>query len=94
MGITTLDGDRNWVSQLDNYKRADGHDIFKFIRHGPCETCVGEGRGAKCPHFERAPWKSKVIYVLCKCSFRVLFARVHIIANNESHTSTRIASHF
>jgi hypothetical protein len=65
MGITTLDGERNWVTQLDKYKRKTGKDIFKFIRHGPCDACVDAGVGPKCPHYERAPWKSKVSFYPC-----------------------------
>lgn len=33
--------------------------MFHVIRHGPCQACTDEGIGDKCPHFERAPWKSK-----------------------------------
>lgn len=57
--ITTLDGEQNWVTQLENYKRPDGKPIFQFVRHGPCNACIDSGVGAECPHYERAPWKSK-----------------------------------
>lgn len=59
MGITTLNGEQNWVSQLYRLKRKDNRVIFKFIRHGPCDACMEEGRGPQCPHYERMPWKSK-----------------------------------
>lgn len=60
VGITTLDGKENWVSRLEDIKRpSDGSSVFKFTKHGPCQTCVDQGIGADCPHYERAPWKSK-----------------------------------
>lgn len=59
MMITTLDGEQNWVTMLDNLKRKDGKPVFHFVRHGPCNACIDAGIGNKCTHYEKAPWKSK-----------------------------------
>ena len=47
------------MTQLDVVKRKDGKCVFNFVRHGPCNACIDNGVGAECPHYERAPWKSK-----------------------------------
>jgi hypothetical protein len=44
---------------LGDLKRKDGKPLFHVVRHGPCQDCIDKGIGADCPHFERAPWKSK-----------------------------------
>lgn len=59
IGITTLDGKENWVSRLEDIKRPDDKPVFHFVKHGPCNKCMENGTSADCPHYERAPWKSK-----------------------------------
>lgn len=47
------------MSRLSELKDKDGNDVFFVVRHGPCQKCIDKGIGVDCPHFERAPWKSK-----------------------------------
>ncbi len=59
MGITTLDGGQNWVTEFKLIRDKKGNLIVQSLHHGPCESCTERGEANACPHYERMPWKSK-----------------------------------